>query len=285
MITNLFGATLEVARNLGIVSDGTATGGSTTTIVDTLGRKETEDYWAGTGDKTGTVWITYDAGGVAAAPQGEWGKVSAFATSTSTITFRPAMTVAVASGDGYAIAKKRYPLFILIQCVNQTLYDLGVIPYTDTGTISMAAGQSEYTLPTAAKLDLREVWLQTNQDSDDNRWARVYDWKIQHSDIGSANKLILPSTIPGYDVKVVYMSTHPTLRVAADKISENVHPDRVIYAAASKALIWYRNKTRSSERSLITSIAEMEQRAAAAAILWPIPEPSRRSRLFIAGQE
>lgn len=285
MDLTLFGATLQVARNLGIVFEGVATGGSTTTIVDTLGRKELDDYWVGTGDSTGTVWITYDAAGLGAAPQGEYGKVSDFVNLTSTITFRPAVTAAVAVGDEYAIAKKRYPLYILIQCVNQALHDLGVIPYTDTGTITMAEGQSEYSLPAGSKLDLRGVYMQTNKDTDDNRWVPVYDWKIQHSDIGSENKLILPTTMPGYAVKVVYMAVHPALRICSSQISENIHPDRIIYAAASKALTWYRNKTRSSERTLVASISEMEQRAAAAEMLWPIIVPPRRGKLLILGQE
>ena len=285
MDMTLFGATLQIARNLGIVSEGTATGGSTTTIVDTNGRKEVAGYWAGTGDNTGTIWITYDAGGLAGAPQGEYGKVTAFSTNTSTITFRPTATTAVASGDEYAVAKKRYPLYILIQCVNQALHDLGTIPYTDITTITMAASQSEYTLPTGSKIDVREVFYQTNADSNDNCWTPVYDWKIQHEDIGSENTLILPTNLAGYDVKVVYMAVHPTLRTYSSQISENVHPDRIIYSATAKALIWYRNKTRSSERTLAASIDEMLQRSASAELMYPIQVPPRRGKLMIIGRQ
>jgi hypothetical protein len=125
MAKTLFDLTLELARILGTVREGVATGGSTTTIVDTVARTEDDDAFNG-----GTAWITYDAGGAGAAPQGEYQIVSDFTASSDTIT-TAAFSAAIASGDRYAVAGLRYPLDLLIQKINESF---GVIEKTDTST-------------------------------------------------------------------------------------------------------------------------------------------------------
>ena len=114
MTITLFDLTKDLARLLGTLYEGVATGGSTTTIADTVERLEDDDYWNG-----GTAWITYDAAGAGAAPQGEYSSISDFAQTGGIVTLRSTLTGAVASGDRYAVATSRYPLHILIQKINQ----------------------------------------------------------------------------------------------------------------------------------------------------------------------
>ena len=55
----LFDCTLELARVLGVLTEGVATGGATSTLIDTGGRAEAGGYWDG-----GAGWGTHDARGV-----------------------------------------------------------------------------------------------------------------------------------------------------------------------------------------------------------------------------
>lgn len=99
------------ARESGLAQIGTATGGSTTTIVDTTRLKSSQysdDSWTG-----GYARISYDAGGAAAAPEGELSPITTYAASTGTVTFNPAMTAAPASGDIYQLFRQPHPQDVL----------------------------------------------------------------------------------------------------------------------------------------------------------------------------
>ena len=95
MSDNLFDLTYWVARTLGIVREGYATGAGNADKKDIIdsNRNEVNDYW-----NDGTVWILYDAAAGADAPEGEWAIVEDFATGvdsgTGTIDFTLALTVA-----------------------------------------------------------------------------------------------------------------------------------------------------------------------------------------------
>jgi hypothetical protein len=240
----LFNCTYELARALGVVEEGTATGGSTTTIIDTVERLEADDFFNG-----GTAWILYDAAGAGAAPQGEMSIVTDQALSTNTLTLRSTLTAAVGAGDKYAVARTRYPLNLLIQKVNEALVGV-VIEKTDISTVVIANLQTEYSLPSDV-IELKEVWISTNVDTDDNRWQRVYDWSIQKSATGTANKLIFDhqystSTV----VKLVYLAYHATLVNPADKLDDSIHINKIIYNAAVGCLLWRKAKVGESDSSL-----------------------------------
>jgi len=98
-------------RETGIGQSGTATGGSTTTIVDT-GRLQSTQYnsddWVG-----GWARIAYDSGGAAAAPETEMRPITTYAPSTGTITVNPAFSAAPASGDTYQLWRNPHPQEVL----------------------------------------------------------------------------------------------------------------------------------------------------------------------------
>jgi len=236
----LFDCTYQLARALGVVSEGIATGGSTTTILDTVERLEENDFWNG-----GTAWILYDAAGAGAAPQGEYQFISDFATSGGTITLRTALTAAVAANDRYAIAGLRYPLQLLIQKVNETF---GVIEKTDITTVDFASEQTEYSLPSDV-LELKEVYIQTEtDDTNDNRWQKIYDWEVQKSATGTANKIIFNRQFDSTVVaKLVYLTYHTKLIAATDKLDDSIHIDKVVYNAAHSCLLWRQMKVGQSD--------------------------------------
>lgn len=97
-------------RETGLGDYGTATGGSTTTIVDT-GKLKSTQYadkdWEG-----GWARISKDGGGAQAAPEGEISPITTYAPSTGTITVDPAITAA-ASGDEYELWKFPSPNTVL----------------------------------------------------------------------------------------------------------------------------------------------------------------------------
>jgi len=285
MSDNLFDLTYWTARLLGIVREGYATANGDADkkdIIDTTNRTEADDYW-----NSGTVWILYDAGAAGAAPEGQYAIVEDFVNSSGTIDFSAALTVATGTGDKYAIGKKRYDFNLLTQKVNEALFDLGTIPVTDITSLDTIAEQTEYSLPIAANLDLREVWIETNIDDTDNyRWRKISDWYVQRTDIGTADLLVFtlqPTTLR--DLKLVYMGVHPELRIYTDKLSESVHPNLVIYEAALKCLLYRKQKIGEMDPTLSEQINYFDSKAREAKMLYPIRGPKAHTKLLIIGKE
>jgi len=237
MTETLFDLTKDVAAELGRVVEGYATGGSATTIIDTVERTEADNHWNG-----GTAWILRDAAGAGAAPEGEIGYISDFDKASATATLRSALTEAVGAGDWYALADKLYPMNQLILQINRALSMMGVVPGIDT-TLSTVAGQTLYSLPsTALNLDIRRVYVALSADASDPDYEKVPDWDVVRTAIGTADKLFVPDRYgSGMTILIDYMGVHDDMRVYSDKLNEKVHRDRVIYQACMNLLLW-RNK-------------------------------------------
>lgn len=276
MTYTLFDLTYRVARELGLTQEGTATGGSTTTLIDTAFRNEPDDFW-----NKGTVWILRDAGGAGAAPEGEYATISDFVSSTSTMTISP-LTAAVAGGDRYAAMTKHVPLQVIVQQINRAIMDLGPVPYADVTSITTAEEQTEYALPIAAKRDLYQVRVQTNDDVNDNRWQKVPNWGIEQADPGAAPRLIIPQYPAGYQVKLVYLADHPELQVASAVLSEYIPLERVIYPAVLYCLEW--RKQRTGWRTWDDMIDEYRRRVEAVKVSKPIKRPTRDYGFTYAGE-
>ena len=278
MTTTLFDLTYQLAREITTVREGTASNGSTTTIVDAV-RTEPDDYW-----NKGVAWIIYDGGGSAAAPEGEFSIVSDFDQTSYTITLNTTLTAAVANTDRYAISNRMFPLDILRQSVNRALFDMGKVPTTDITTIDTAVNQTEYDLPIAANLDLREVWLETNIDDDDDfRWKKQYNWYVQRTATGTADLLVLPYQWPAdREVKIVYVAPHDELSLVSDKLNESIPPERVLYKACYHALKWYW-KRNPRETAAEDDMNRYENIALKYEIDSPIRLPRRTGKIVIAG--
>lgn len=271
MTPTLFDLTYRVAREVGFLQEGVATGGSTSTLADTHDLTQDADFWNG-----GTVWILRDSAGAGAAPEKEYAIVSDFASPT--VTLRSNLTAAVASGDRYAIADDRVPLHTIISKINQALMDMGHVPYVDSTTLTIEGSKTEYTLPVQAGLDLREVWYQTyNSDADDNRWTLVDGWNVSVNTTGTGSTLILPTQLDaGYKLKLVYMAEHPHLYDYDDMLSDAIPMERIVYPAVRDCFIHLRQQTRRSDFD--NDIATWTQKAEQVRNTRPIFEPKRRSR-------
>ena len=237
-VGTLADATYRVARDLSAVSEGVATTGSATTVADTVNLDQAADYWNG-----GGVWILRDAAEAGAAPEGEMGQVTNFGASGILTVAAVAgssdpFSVGVAAGDRYAVTTSKYKPQQIISAVNAALLDMGTIPLTDKTSLDTAANQTELSIPLAASMDLREVWVQTRTtDSDDNRWFKVDNWHIEKTAIGSTDLLIVPFQYESVrDVKLVYMGEHPELDDPSDQIAESVNLILVVAEAVVRLL-------------------------------------------------
>jgi len=274
----LFDLTYRLARELEILEESTATAnGSSTTVVDTY-RDEDDDYF-----NDGTLWLVRDNGGTGALPEGSYSIVQDYTQSTGTITLRSDLPAATGLGDKYAVASKRIPHHVLVQGINNALFDLGKVPYTDTTSLTSASNQTEYTLPLAAKEDLREVWQQViTTDANDNRWMSLPNWYIQQANTGTQAVLVIPyqPLAPSYDFKLVYMGAHPEMTEYDDELSEFVPLERVLYPAVISCLRYYKNRVRGRDATLIDErIAAYEQKMEMAKIRHPIPVPSKQGKI------
>ena len=275
MTYNVFDLTYRVARELGVLQEGTATGGSQTTLIDTVYLTQDDDFWNG-----GTVWVTYDAGGSAVAPEGEWARITDHVSSTKTITCT-SVTASIAASDLYAVADSEYKRGDIVSQINRSLADMGEIIYTDTTTITTADDQTEYTLPVGlAAGNLREVWLQgDDDDADDNRWTEIKNWNIQITATGTAEELILQyQYASGYALKLVYIAPHPQMYTRTSKLSETIPLNNIIYPSVLNLLRYKKASTENPKYD--TEIVKYETKVAQ---LPPLPKPRKQGKLLTLG--
>jgi hypothetical protein len=275
---SLFDLTYEVAAELGILYYSTVTGGtSTTTFTDTTFRTEADDTWNG-----GSVWLTYDAGGAAAAPQGEYSAVSDFVNSTSLVTVTTAFSTLCAASDEYAIADKKYPLSDLKMAVNRAVRDVGMVPTVNSTAIDTAAAQTEYTLPAAANHDLREVALEWNtSDTNDYQWYPIRNWYLQRSAAGTADLLVFQEQPPyPRDVRLTYMAPPAKLVASTDYLHEAINYKRVIYRATVHALNQRLAKTHDTSDYYQKMLQDAERRADQADLMYPVRAPKKLGKIM-----
>ena len=231
-------------RRLGQTETFLATGGSTTTIVNTLFKEKYQDD-----DLVGwTAFVTRDSAGASAAPENEYKTVTAYVESTWTITLASAFsgTSAVAAGDRITLANVRFPIEEMIQQTNLMLEDLGDYTFIDT-SITTAANKTEYAIPVAIKRNIIKVQIQTNTaDADDNGWVTYNpsEYEVVPATSGSTGLLIFrDQPASGYSLKVWYSGSHPNVSSYSDVILEYIHPTLAITGLTAYALDWFNAKT------------------------------------------
>ena len=261
-----------------------ATGGSTTTIVDTklsdeLADNNEDDIYNG-----GTAIVIEDAGGANAAPEGEFSRITDYVASTTTLTLSPAVTTAIASGDRVIIAPSEFPLYDMLEVLNDALKNIGDIPRVDV-SLSTAVDQTEYTLPAVIKgLQLLNVEVQgETDDANDNRYIELPNWEIVDSAPGSSNTLVIPQLVSGRIIRLTYLGKHPRVDSFDDYISEYFHPELVHAAFFVHALQW-RNDNDAIAGGADQSKVALEQKAWSqydrARLTHPIDIPKRRVQGF-----
>ena len=174
-----------LVQSLPIVLEGKATGGSTTTIIDsTLTGKFDDDSF-----KEALAFVRVTTDGLA--PVDQYSILSGYVDSTGTFTFSPAVTAAVGAGDYYAIADPVWNLYTVLRLVNQAFKKMGIISLTDT-SLTFAASTLRYNLPAAvARYSIERLEI----GDDTNGW-------VDYGTPGSAGLYdhIYPSTATGTHV-------------------------------------------------------------------------------------
>jgi hypothetical protein len=263
----LFDVLLGVARGTAMLREGKATGGATTNIVDSVQRTEADDSF-----NSGTAFITYDAAGAGAAPQSESKLVTDFGSNTINTE---AFSVAVTANDYYGVMNKRYPRWAMIQAVNEALTEFGRVGQVDTTTLDTASNTREYNLPTAAKEDLRQVWMAQDTGTP-KRWRRLRNWRSEWTAGGSVGKLIFNEQLAaGYDLKLIYMSDHSEVRDDSNTISEYIPQKLLAAAALAKVFRWRLMKVGASNSTAVQFYNEAQSDLERVKRLFPIHEPEK----------
>ncbi len=263
----LFDILLRVYSDLGELQFGLATGGSSTTLVDS-GIGGSDDDWNG-----GTVFITEAD---SAAPVAEFAEITDYATSSGTLTFASSgingLSSAPAADDEYALASSLYTLDYMRGVVNRALVRMGNITVVDE-SLTTAANQKEYTIPGAAVKDnLREVWIAPVSTANNEGWVLLPKgvWRQE------LNILIFQQQpVSGKTLKLVYMGLQTRLAAFGDAISADIPLNRVV----AEAVYLVRTSRKSSGRER----AEAEDDLLLARQRWPIHDPGKPSKLMIIG--
>lgn len=274
MSVTLFDLVWRCVVELGTARTGTATGGSTTTIVDTNGLKLVEnDYY-----NEGTAFILKDAGGAIDISK-NFSIIKDFNSTSKTLTLYTGVASAVTADDIYGVANRRYPLWLLIQKINNVLMMDGDIPVEDT-SLTTVENQTVYALPSGiVARDLRQVLVATDTDSAHPYYRSVVNWEVSYADAGSIGNLELDYALPsGFTLLLKYATSHAELREASDALHDAIHPDRIVYQVCADSLRWYKDKTRL--RHLKDTIDMMEIKAQRAKDRHPLPPlPSKQAKI------
>jgi hypothetical protein len=279
----LFDLLLKSYERLGQLKTSIATGGGTTSVVDSIQTNERNARFSND-KRDGAVFIVRDAAGLSAAPQGEFALISAFDPATGTYTCGT-LTAAVGAGDTYSWAGKLYPLHTMIELCNTALQDIGDLRTIDTTTLDTSSDETELSIATDWKRGVIKIWYQTNTDSSDNQWKEFHGWEYIPAAPGTAGTVLLPNypESGGKDIMVEYFGPHPTVSASSSVISEDVDTELVIRAVVSKALAWRNRKLQGSDPMSIQFENKAEAEYRDRQRTHPAPRPEKKSKIFILG--
>lgn len=261
-----------------------ATGGAVSSVADTklsdlLAESNEDDIYNG-----GTAIVVEDADGANAAPEGEFSRISDYVASTCTVSISPSVTAAIASGDRVLIAPPDFPLYDIIEVVNDALRNLGEIPLINT-SLTTAANQTEYTIPIALKGDnLLNVEIQgTTSDANDNRYYELSEWSVVVGASGTAETLVIPQLASGYTIRLTYLGKHPRVDAFDDPINEYLDPE-LVHAAVMAHVLQWRNDSALASGGADEALLRLESKAWSqydrAKVEHRIERPTRRVKAF-----
>jgi hypothetical protein len=259
---------------LGQGNKAIATGGSTTSVVDTLQNSNSQyDNWI--------LFIASTTDGLA--PIGEYKRVSAY--SAGTFTPDSAFSAAVGAGDAYLLVSTLYPLQSMIQSANDGLRSLGPVVLTDTTTLTYVPGQSEYPAQVVWKRTRPfRIDIQSNPVTNDNEWVEVNPiyWDFIPSTPGTTGLIIFNAELNyNHSLRIWYLDAHPTLNVFSDVISETINEQVAVQAGVLQALVWQNGRQQGGSNYLLQRQNQAVQDLQQAQAVTPIWKPRRRTKLVI----
>jgi hypothetical protein len=236
-----------------------ATGGSTTTVVDS---GLASWGWADDAFNLGTAFFIRDVS--AGAGAGVTRVVSDFVASTGTATVAT-LTTAFASGDIYGLMTSRYPRQVLMGGVNAALADMGEV----VSTFDIAAdGSREYAL--ASTYDRIHSIHIGEATADPQEWDEAFTYRHMEG------RLLFDQDIDdGKTIRVAYLAAHPILTADTDAINASINHDWLGLAAAVNAARWRLNQAGADDKAqtiLLNDLLVREQAARFRRRVWrPMP--------------
>lgn len=216
----------EVARNLADVREGTATGGSTTTLIDTLLVGEPDDHF-----NNGLIFLDL------ATPVIK--QISDYAGTTSTFTWVGATSPAVAAAVKYCALTSEFNIESLKNAVNQAMRnEIGKVMMIDE-TTTVVAEQIEYDLPTGVT-DIRRI---ETGDSTDG-WTIHRGWREEGAHLQFINDIPTEGSI-----KIHYAAVPAELTALTDAINTGIDRQYLVAAATFYASQWRKNRANGSEQN------------------------------------
>jgi hypothetical protein len=266
----------DVYAELGQLQVSTATGGTTTSLVDTkLCRSGNDDDW-----KNGTIMIL-DADGEP--PQGEFSPISGYADNSGTFTLESALSAVPAEGDIFGLISAYYPVRTLLRLINNGLRTLGDIPLVDSTTLETISGQSEY----AAKAEWKRrppfrIDIQSANGSS-GQWRRVFDWEYFPAVPGESGTLTFGKNLgDGRALRVWYLAPHPRVSRFDDVIAEVISPSLAVASCVEQALRWQNSRIGGGDTFMLQRWNDAKRTLEQARILYPIWRPNRASQMKLA---
>lgn len=227
-MATLASATLDLARIVGAVVENAATGGSTTTLIDTnIPRIAPPDDTY----NRGTIWFISctqtDLNGLTAI-------ITDWVQSTTTWTFAT-QSKTITAGDTYAVLDRDFPRDVLRRSVNQALASLGgLTDEYENASLVTVANQMAYILPSGV-YNVKRVDVATSTSSPYDyvtnfHWTEV-DGKIRF-DVGHEYGTA------GYQIRLFHHGQPTEITTDTAVISNYYNPDLLKWVAATYALQW-----------------------------------------------
>jgi hypothetical protein len=276
MVYKLSNLLQNIYTELGQLTVTTATGGTTTTAVDSkqIGAHSDDDW------KNGALFVI---AAESAAPEGEFECISGYMDSSGTFTVDAAFNAVVESGDTFGFASDHYPLRTLIELANAGLRALGDIALVDTTSLETSVNTSEYAAALAWKRrrPLMIDYQGRMGASGDNQWVRVYDWEFIPALPNSTGLIIFNEELPeGRDIRIWYVDSHTRVSAYDDAISETIAPELAAAAAVERALRWQNSRQGGGDPFLLQRWNDAKIELARARVNFPIWTPRRVSKLL-----
>jgi hypothetical protein len=253
-MTTLAAALFDAARKCTSVLEGSATGGSTTTLADTslLAR----DHWY----QYGTI------GFLSGNNAGKTAVVSEFLDGTFTF---PTQAGACAAGNQYWATSAEFPKWKLVGAINEAMQEL--TPPAQNTALVVVAHQERYTLPSGVD-NLIRVEVAENS-------AAPYDY-VKSDNWYEADGYLYFDTDHEPDVadriiRLTYIPQWTEIFTDAGVIPDFINRERLAWTAAVIALRWRVNKMGEDEPEKIRQLNEALAMAERMAGAHPVPERVR----------
>lgn len=214
-MTTLADILLKTAFALKSLRNSLATGGSTTTLIDT-NLSEPNDFFNG-----GTIFF------LSGTLIGKTAIITDWNATTFTFTI-PTQTAAVVSGVRYAIAESRYPRETMVQAINMALAELGNVLQRDE-TLITEEDLAEYQLPSGVS-NIKRVQIATS-DTEPFNWDAPHHWWTEWDGLLVFTEAHIPETAD-MPIRLWYEEPHEAVYNDADEISSAIYPERLSWTAA-----------------------------------------------------